>query len=224
MRRPTRARSCCSAIPSPTATARPSTAMTAGRTIWPSGWSMAAARRWPCSTRAFRAPRCCRDRMGVNALARFERDVLSQPHADTVVLMMGINDIGWPGCGLALHDPEPTADDIIAGYRQLIAARPCRRHAHHRRDADAVRRCLRRLALRGLLHAGEGEDPARRQRVHPQQRRVRRRHRLRQGGGRSGQARLHQGRVRQGRPSASECGRLCGDGGGDRSQAAGGAE
>ena len=35
--------------------------------------------------------------MGDNALARFDRDVLSQPHADTVVLMMGINDIGWPG-------------------------------------------------------------------------------------------------------------------------------
>jgi lysophospholipase L1-like esterase len=61
------------------------------------------------------------DRMGTNALARFERDVLAQPGADTVVLMMGINDIGWPGCGLAPHDPEPTADDIIAGYRQLIA-------------------------------------------------------------------------------------------------------
>ena len=61
------------------------------------------------------------DRMGVNALARFDRDVLSQPNADTVVLMMGINDIGWPGSGLALHDPEPTAEDIIAGYRQLIA-------------------------------------------------------------------------------------------------------
>ena len=61
------------------------------------------------------------DRMGVNALARFDRDVLNQPHADTVVLMMGINDIGWPGSGLALHDPEPTADQIIAGYRQLIA-------------------------------------------------------------------------------------------------------
>ncbi|MEQ1951329.1 SGNH/GDSL hydrolase family protein [Mesorhizobium sp. CN2-181] len=61
------------------------------------------------------------DRMGVNALARFDRDVLNQPNADTVVLMMGINDIGWPGSGLALHDPEPTADDIIAGYRQLIA-------------------------------------------------------------------------------------------------------
>jgi len=61
------------------------------------------------------------DRMGVNALARFDRDVLNQPRADTVVLMMGINDIGWPGSGLALRDPEPTADEIIAGYRQLIA-------------------------------------------------------------------------------------------------------
>jgi lysophospholipase L1-like esterase len=61
------------------------------------------------------------DRMGVNALARFERDVLGQNYADTVILMMGINDIGWPGSGLALHDPAPTAEDILAGYRQLIA-------------------------------------------------------------------------------------------------------
>ncbi len=66
------------------------------------------------------------DRMGVNALARFDRDVLSQPKAETVIFMMGINDIGWPGCGLALHDPEPTADDIIGGYKQLIE----RAHAH----------------------------------------------------------------------------------------------
>ena len=61
------------------------------------------------------------DRMGVNALARFDRDVLTQPNADTVVLMMGINDIGWPGWAIALHDPEPTAKDIIEGYKQLIA-------------------------------------------------------------------------------------------------------
>ena len=66
------------------------------------------------------------DRMGVNALARFDRDVLSQPKADTVILMMGINDVGWPGSGLALHDPEPTAEAIIEGYKQLIA----RAHAH----------------------------------------------------------------------------------------------
>jgi lysophospholipase L1-like esterase len=60
------------------------------------------------------------DRMGVNALARFEHDVLAQAKADTVILMMGINDIGWPGTGLAPDDPAPTADEIIAGYRQLI--------------------------------------------------------------------------------------------------------
>lgn len=66
------------------------------------------------------------DRMGVNALARFDADVLSQPKADTVILMMGINDVGWPGSGLALHDPEPTAAAIIEGYKQMIA----RAHDH----------------------------------------------------------------------------------------------
>jgi lysophospholipase L1-like esterase len=34
------------------------------------------------------------DRMGVNAWARFDRDALSLSHADTVILMLGINDIG----------------------------------------------------------------------------------------------------------------------------------
>jgi lysophospholipase L1-like esterase len=66
--------------------------------------------------------RVLRDRMGVNALARFEDDVLSHPAADTVVLMMGINDIGWPDSPLVpAGEPAPSADDIIAGYKQLIA-------------------------------------------------------------------------------------------------------
>lgn len=51
------------------------------------------------------------DRMGVNALARFDRDVLSLPHADTVILMLGINDIGWPDSPLAPHEQAPSADD-----------------------------------------------------------------------------------------------------------------
>ncbi len=71
--------------------------------------------------------RVLRDRMGDNALARFDRDVLSQPRADTVVLMMGINDIGWPGTILVPKgEPAPSADDIIAGYKQLIT----RAHEH----------------------------------------------------------------------------------------------
>jgi lysophospholipase L1-like esterase len=74
------------------------------------------------------------DRMGVNALARFDRDVLSQPHADTVVLMMGINDIGWPGCALAPQDTPPSADDVIDGYRQLVA----RAHTHKMRIIGAT--------------------------------------------------------------------------------------
>jgi lysophospholipase L1-like esterase len=74
------------------------------------------------------------DRMGVNALARFDRDVLAQPHASAVVLMMGINDIGWPGCALAPNDPEPTAADIITGYKQLID----RAHLHGLRIIGAT--------------------------------------------------------------------------------------
>lgn len=71
--------------------------------------------------------RVLRDRMGTNALARFDEDVLSHPHADTVVLMMGINDIGWPDSILVpAGEPAPSADDIIQGYKQLIE----QAHAH----------------------------------------------------------------------------------------------
>ena len=79
--------------------------------------------------------RVLRDRMGDNALARFERDVLSHPHADTVVLMMGINDIGWPGTILVPEgEAAPSAEDIIAGYRQLIV----RAHASGMRSIGAT--------------------------------------------------------------------------------------
>ena len=78
--------------------------------------------------------RVLQDRMGVNALARFDRDVLDRPHADTVILMMGINDIGWPGCILAPQEEAPSADDIIEGYKQLIT----RAHLHGMRIIGAT--------------------------------------------------------------------------------------
>jgi lysophospholipase L1-like esterase len=79
--------------------------------------------------------RVLRDRMGQNSLARFDRDVLDQAHADTVVLMMGINDIGWPGTILVPKGEEvPSADDIIFGYHQLIA----RAHTHGMRIIGAT--------------------------------------------------------------------------------------
>jgi lysophospholipase L1-like esterase len=74
------------------------------------------------------------DRMGVNALARFDRDVLRHRHADTVILMMGINDIGWPDSILDPNAPAPSPEDIIAGYQQLIA----RAHLHNIRILGAT--------------------------------------------------------------------------------------
>jgi lysophospholipase L1-like esterase len=74
------------------------------------------------------------DRMGANALARFGRDVLSHPRADTVILMMGINDIGWPDMALAPHERAPSADEIIEGYKQLID----RAHLHGMRIIGAT--------------------------------------------------------------------------------------
>lgn len=52
---------------------------------------------------------------GVNALARFDRDVLMQPGVSHVIVMEGINDIG-----LARQNPTPSADDLIAAHKQLI--------------------------------------------------------------------------------------------------------
>ncbi|MBB1625803.1 SGNH/GDSL hydrolase family protein [Achromobacter sp. UMC71] len=62
------------------------------------------------------------DKMGVNAMARFDADVLSQPGVRSVVMMMGINDIGWPGSGFAPHDAPMTAARLVEGYRQLVVA------------------------------------------------------------------------------------------------------
>ncbi len=61
------------------------------------------------------------DGYGPNALSRFDRDVLSRPGLRFVTLLEGINDIGLPNVAVPNVGPEPTADQIIAGYQQLIA-------------------------------------------------------------------------------------------------------
>ena len=67
------------------------------------------------------------DGMGANALARFEQDVLGQPGVASVVVLIGINDIGWPGSPFAPRERMTTAARLIAGYRQLIAAAHARK-------------------------------------------------------------------------------------------------
>jgi len=68
---------------------------------------------------------------GVSALARFDRDVLALPGLTHVVLLEGLNDIGFPGAKLGKHElatagEAVTIQDLIDGYLQLIS----RAHAH----------------------------------------------------------------------------------------------
>ena len=58
---------------------------------------------------------------GINALARFDRDVLAQTGATHVIVLEGINDIG-----MARQAPGPSAEDLIAAHEQMVE----RAHAH----------------------------------------------------------------------------------------------
>jgi lysophospholipase L1-like esterase len=61
--------------------------------------------------------------VGPSALARFDRDVLAQSGVTHMVLLIGINDLGLGG---ANGQPLPSAAEILAGHRQIVA----RAHAH----------------------------------------------------------------------------------------------
>jgi lysophospholipase L1-like esterase len=56
------------------------------------------------------------DGMGVSALARFDRDVVAQSGVTHVIVLEGINDIGFAG-----DEAAPTAADLIAAHQQLIS-------------------------------------------------------------------------------------------------------
>ncbi len=58
-------------------------------------------------------------RFGVNALARFDQDALSQPGVRYVILLEGINDLGHAGTSAPLSETV-TAEDLIAGMKQMI--------------------------------------------------------------------------------------------------------
>lgn len=86
--------------------------------------------------------RILRDGAGISALARFDRDVLAQPGVINLIVLEGINDIGWPH----MKQPSPangtsqsqsqsqspfageavSPQDLIAGLQQIIQ----RAHEH----------------------------------------------------------------------------------------------
>jgi lysophospholipase L1-like esterase len=66
-----------------------------------------------------------RNGAGDSTLGRFDRDVLSTPGLTHIIVLIGINDIGSGGMQFpGATGPAPamrTPEDLIAGYRQLIA-------------------------------------------------------------------------------------------------------
>ncbi|MFD3591646.1 SGNH/GDSL hydrolase family protein [Nocardia sp. NPDC058640] len=60
--------------------------------------------------------------LGDNAIARFRRDALDQPGVGTVVVLIGINDIGLSGSAGpdGIVYPLVSTDQLINGYRDLI--------------------------------------------------------------------------------------------------------
>jgi lysophospholipase L1-like esterase len=90
--------------------------------------------------------RILHDGAGVNALARFDRDVLGQPGVTGIILLEGINDIGWPHMKLRPSKegtpppPSPfatqgvTAADLIGSMHQIID----RAHEHNIRVFGAT--------------------------------------------------------------------------------------
>jgi lysophospholipase L1-like esterase len=58
-------------------------------------------------------------RFGVNALARFDRDVLAQAGVKYVIVLEGINDLGHAGTS-APESETVSADDLTAGLKQIV--------------------------------------------------------------------------------------------------------
>ena len=71
--------------------------------------------------------RLMKDGMGRAALERAGRDVFAQPGVRAVVVLLGTNDIGWPGGPFAPQEPAMRAEELILGFRQLIEMA----HAHN---------------------------------------------------------------------------------------------
>jgi lysophospholipase L1-like esterase len=65
--------------------------------------------------------RLLRDGMGESGLARFERDVLRHPGVRAVIVLLGTNDIGWPGGPFGPAEPAPTLQALSRGFEQLVA-------------------------------------------------------------------------------------------------------
>ena len=91
---------------------------------------------------------------GVSALARLDRDVLSQPGVAWLIVLEGINDIGNSAAGNGNSGPI-TADELIAAHKQIIdrarqhgikimgaTLTPYEGAAYYREEGEKIRQAL----------------------------------------------------------------------------------
>jgi lysophospholipase L1-like esterase len=87
--------------------------------------------------------------LGQAGLARFERDVLAQAGVRYVIVGLGINDILFPAFPFTPGSEKVSAEDIISGYRQLIA----RGHQERVRVIGTTNPPFENSAFEGLVTA-----------------------------------------------------------------------
>lgn len=87
-----------------------------------------AGQEWAIANQAISGNRVLSPGMGESALSRFDEDVLSLPNVRYIILFEGVNDLGNrfgpPGSGipgLAMDQPQITVEQMIAGYKQIVA-------------------------------------------------------------------------------------------------------
>jgi len=100
---------------------------TDANTRWP---DVLASRLLACEQKisvvnaAISGNRVLNDELGPNAQSRLDRDLLLQAGAAFAILLEGINDIGFSQSAsflpAGIATPDVSADDIVAGYRQII--------------------------------------------------------------------------------------------------------
>lgn len=97
--------------------------------MWPAVLSqrlLASSSKLSIVNEAISGNQILRDGLGVNALARFDHDVIARAGARWLVILEGINDIGRGLGPAATPETAVSADDLIAADRQMIE----RAHTH----------------------------------------------------------------------------------------------
>jgi len=117
-----------------TSTHPPSTVVAIGDSITDgNGSSIGRDQRWPDHLSRRLAPRgvavlnagmagnrLLRGGWGESALARFERDVLGQPGVHAAIVLLGTNDIGFPGSPFAPSEDPVSLDELTGAFLQLV--------------------------------------------------------------------------------------------------------